>query len=253
MTPRKHRQSQSGFTLVELAIVITIIGLIIGGVVQGQKLIDTARLQSVMREVEQFKSPAFTFLDKYQALPGDMLDDTSNDLLGVDGGDGNGVIGGLYTDIFGAVSANSSDANENRMFWNHLSASGVLTLTRSYPGTQVNQTANMEFGLMFPRSRIPGAGFTSFRYTANEGSDTAKTAYWARLHRSPTGEATASLSPAQVSELDRKFDDGKADSGSIRAGEDNVAGASTCLDSTSDSGYDDRNTTEDCIVIFELF
>lgn len=250
---RQARTQQSGFTLVELSIVIIIIGLILGGVVQGQQLIDNARLQAVMREVEQFKSPSFTFQDRYQALPGDMLDSVAMELLGVPGGDGNGVIGNLYANAYAPVSGSSLGEKENRYFWNHLSASGVLNVTQSFPGSAADQASNMEFGRMFPRSRLTGAGFTSVRYTANAGEDTAATRYWARLHRSPTGNAIGAISPAQAAIMDRKFDDGDATSGAVRAVEDHLSSASSCLDDSMSSGYDETNDARDCIMLFDLF
>jgi len=244
--------AQAGLTLVELVIVITIIGLIIGGVAQGQALIDNAKRQAVMREVDNFRAPVFAFQDKYQMLPGDMLDATARELLGVKGGDGNGVVGGLYSEIYGSVSANSGKANENRMFWNHLAAAGMMQNLRSYSGGGVDQLSNMRFGKMFPQSRIEGAGYTAFRYTANEGTNAARTAYWVRLHRQATGEAQGALSPDMVQTLDSKFDDGSANDGSIRAGEDNVAEAATCLDAATENGYNLDTDSDACIVIFEL-
>lgn len=245
---------QAGVTLVELSIVIIIMGLIVGGVVQGQTLIDNARLQSIMREVEQFKTPAFAFEDKYQSLPGDMYSAESEEIFAVEGGNGNGVIGDLYDNIYQPISDNTDSARENRAYWNHLTVSGVLTSSlRSFPGDEIDNIDNMRFGVMFPRSRLQGAGYTSFRYTANEGTPTERTAYWLRLHRSATGDAIGALTPEQAMTLDRKFDDGMANNGSIRAGEDAVDGSGSCLGESSETGYYQISTAEpECIVIFQL-
>jgi prepilin-type N-terminal cleavage/methylation domain-containing protein len=65
---------EQGFTLVELAIVLVIIGLIIGGILKGQELIASARLKSTMTEIDAVRAAAATFQDKYGGLPGDYFD-----------------------------------------------------------------------------------------------------------------------------------------------------------------------------------
>ena len=70
-TRDKSSESQRGFTLVELAIVLVIIGLIIAAVLKGQELIVSARLKSTITAVDAIRSASNTFRDKYNALPGD--------------------------------------------------------------------------------------------------------------------------------------------------------------------------------------
>ena len=41
------RNKQSGFTLVEIAIVLVIIGLLLGGVLKGQELINSAKVKNL--------------------------------------------------------------------------------------------------------------------------------------------------------------------------------------------------------------
>ena len=61
-----------GFTLIELSIVLVIIGLIAGGVLAGQDLMEAARLRAVISQVERYKTAVVTFKLKYDSLPGDM-------------------------------------------------------------------------------------------------------------------------------------------------------------------------------------
>jgi prepilin-type N-terminal cleavage/methylation domain-containing protein len=97
---------KSGFTLVELAIVIVVIGLLVGGVLQGQELIKQAKLRAVINEQKNFERAVYSFQSKYNALPGDMPNafqffgancgaDTTDDSVGCNG-DGNGIIEGYY-------------------------------------------------------------------------------------------------------------------------------------------------------------
>ncbi len=62
---------QRGFTLIEIAIVLVIVGLLLGGVVKGQELISSARVRNMISQQEGVKAAFFGFQDRYRALPGD--------------------------------------------------------------------------------------------------------------------------------------------------------------------------------------
>ena len=62
----------SGFTLVELSIVLVILGLLVGGVLAGQSLIHAAELRAISTELTNYKTAIGAFRDKYLAIPGDM-------------------------------------------------------------------------------------------------------------------------------------------------------------------------------------
>ena len=62
---------KNGFTLVELSIVLVIIGLLIGGILVGQSLIDSAKLNALVRQTQQYDSAIMAFKDKYKVLPGE--------------------------------------------------------------------------------------------------------------------------------------------------------------------------------------
>jgi prepilin-type N-terminal cleavage/methylation domain-containing protein len=69
VTVSKNRNS--GFTLIELSIVLVIIGLVIGGVLVGRDLIDTAANRAAIAQIEQYRAATQAFRVKYGGLPGD--------------------------------------------------------------------------------------------------------------------------------------------------------------------------------------
>lgn len=70
-TIRKIRKDQAGFTLVEIAIVLVIIGLLIGGVLKGQAMVQNAKVKRVVKLADELRAGVMTFYDKYGVYPGD--------------------------------------------------------------------------------------------------------------------------------------------------------------------------------------
>lgn len=65
------KNRQQGFTLVEIAIVLVIIGLLLGAVFKGQELIAQSKVKNVTKKIDEVRAAVYTYLDKYNALPGD--------------------------------------------------------------------------------------------------------------------------------------------------------------------------------------
>jgi prepilin-type N-terminal cleavage/methylation domain-containing protein len=106
-----------GFTLVEIAIVLVIIGLLLGGILKGQEMITQAKIKNVIADMSGVTAAMYGYQDRYKALPGD-------DKLATRWGltppatAGNGIIEGTYTD---AVTA------ESMLFWDHLRRAGFIS------------------------------------------------------------------------------------------------------------------------------
>ncbi len=130
----KRLQQQKGFTLVELAIVLTIIGLLIGGILKGQQLIANAKVTAQMAQVQGIDAATTTFRDAYAGLPGDLLTPstrlancTAATCLLVGNGDQKVLPGaGAFTPPTGAtVGGAMGIGGEADAFWAQLAAANL--------------------------------------------------------------------------------------------------------------------------------
>lgn len=122
-----NKSSQSGFTLVEIAIVLVIIGLLLGGVLKGQSMIDNARMKGIVTDINGVSSAYNSYFDRYQAVPGDEAAATvaaRGWLTGVGGAIPGGNGDGLLTVTPAQTFANGG---EEPQMWEVLIAAGFTT------------------------------------------------------------------------------------------------------------------------------
>ncbi|MEQ1589486.1 MAG: prepilin-type N-terminal cleavage/methylation domain-containing protein [Gallionella sp.] len=112
------KRNQSGFTLIEIAIVLVIIGLLLGGVLKGQELINSAKVKNLAGDFKNIPVAIYGYQDKYKATPGDDLLAVSHlsGASGVDAGGGNGLIDGNWN------STTATDESFN--FWQQIRLAG---------------------------------------------------------------------------------------------------------------------------------
>ena len=127
------KKQNSGFTLVEIAIVLVIVGLLIGGVLKGQEMITNAKLKRIESDNAGIAAAMFSYQDRYLQLPGDdSAADTRFDAYGTltaanVNGDGLGTIGaGTDWDDIGSLTLTAAGANETEKFFAHLRAAGLI-------------------------------------------------------------------------------------------------------------------------------
>lgn len=224
------QKTDSGFTLIELSIVIIIIGLIMGGVVIGRDLIRAAEIRSQISQIDKFKAALYAFRNKYGGLPGDILATKAamfgmKSRSGITGhGNGNYVLencdGDEDTTLYMAGC-------ETTLFWKDLSFANLIdgSLTTA-TDTQVPIIPDEELPLYFPRAKINGNSFViAFFATSGVGSTFVKnknkfivsglSLSTGEYHLSPT------ITPLAAYSIDSKIDDSLPYSGIVEAGSSN--------------------------------
>jgi prepilin-type N-terminal cleavage/methylation domain-containing protein len=143
---------QTGFTLVEIAIVLVIIGLLLGGILKGQEMITQAKIKNVIADFSGVSAAYHGYQDRYRAIPGDDPNAATRWAVApaATAGDGNGVVGGLYNTAADAAGA----AGESRRWWDHLRRAGFVS------GTGTQQPFNALTGMIGVQTGDGAAGPT---------------------------------------------------------------------------------------------
>lgn len=204
----KHRSlaRQAGFTLVEIAIVLVIIGLLLGGVLKGQELIENAKIKNVINDLKGISAAYYSYQDRYKAIPGDDAAASTRFTGAVNGG-GDGAIAGLYT-----ATAAPAAATESNNFWQHTRMAGFLsgaaTATAAAPAT------NAVGGLLGVQSQVSATGGSTYGMSG--------------------AVVCAGSIPWKLAQsIDAQLDDGNSDTGNVRAG---AAGAANLATAAAVSG-----------------
>lgn len=253
--------NQRGFTLIEMSIVLVIIGLIVGGILKGQELIESSRQKNMVSQIDRIRAGVTAFSDRFKSLPGDysrvsMLPNAS--LIGTTGGNDNGVVGALSTNIITDTMATQiASTSENVKFFNHL----ILTNLAS-SGSATNEgvtlacfAGNCATSSPLPPAAFPQSGFTVMYgthpgFTVGSNQPDTRQAHWLFVSRflatAISAETNGVVSAARAYQVDSKYDDGGAGSGNIRTG----LNGSGC--GTTSADYTPGTTTVSCALVFTL-
>jgi prepilin-type N-terminal cleavage/methylation domain-containing protein len=198
----KMQKRQSGFTLVEIAIVLVIIGLLLGGILKGQEMITQARIKNVVNDLNGITAAYFSYQDRYKAIPGDDLAAparwnaaASFGAGGVAAGNGNGSLQGIYTAPPTATAPSVGAAGDEALiFWWQLRAAGFV------PGPTLGQGAWSQ-----PNNAVGGiVGVQNAAFTG-VGAMTGNVI------------CTSNIPDKIAGAVDSQLDDQKSNAGSVRS------------------------------------
>lgn len=267
---------RAGFTLLEMAIALLVIGLLTAGIFVGDSMLRTARIQGTIAEFTQLSGAFKQFKEKYNALPGDMIDATNfwaggavTCLYGAStgvatcNGNGNGQIAD-QTNYSGAVAGNRT---ESHRAWQQLGFAGLI------PGSYEGAFENAATVLVTPGTRVPktalksGAGWHVYFVGPQSASSTFFDGNYGHIFYLGAGvyQTTANskgvLTTEEMTSLDTKYDDGKPAYGKIRQGKYNsgtgyfgsgTTAATTCVasDTATSAVYTTNTGVTTCVPIF---
>jgi prepilin-type N-terminal cleavage/methylation domain-containing protein len=213
------RSKQSGFTLVEIAIVLVIIGLLLGGVLKGQELINSAKVKNMAVDFRNIPLFIYGYQDKYKALPGDHAS-VATAVTGATACTpaaaglcvpGNGVINGTWN----AALANAA-ANETLMFWQHVRLAGLAAGPTSITDTGYRPT-NADGGLIGIESGAAANGGPFIQNGTIAAATGVVTALATPTFFSPTYMVCSDgILGKYAKQLDSTLDDGETGAGSVR-------------------------------------
>ncbi len=215
-------QKQKGFTLIEIAIVLVIIGLLLGGILKGQELITNARVRNLITQQDGIKAAFYGFQDRYHAYPGDYAQANVN-IAGVIAGhtgNGNGRIENPATPAGGSV------VEEDVLVWEHLSRAGFINGTYTWAAGAATTTTS------------PTNPYNIFLQIINDNTYGVATS--PQRHNLKSG---GNIPVEIIAEVDRKIDDGMPYTGTFQFSAypgNGVApaenGAATCTSSRAPDG-----------------
>ena len=192
MKQMRMKSQQSGFTLVEIAIVLVIIGLLLGGILKGQELINSAKVKNIANDFRVIPTYIYAYQDKFKSLPGDdsqVAIHVTGGTPGTGGTLGNGVIEGAW-------NAAETGTAESNIFWQHV------------------RLANVAAG-----PTTPAAGYAPINAVGGRIGVSSATAAQVQI-TGMTGTyqvCSAGILGKFAKQLDIQMDDGVTNTGSMRA------------------------------------
>jgi prepilin-type N-terminal cleavage/methylation domain-containing protein len=197
------KSSQKGFTLVEIAIVLVIIGLLLGGILKGQEMITQAKIKNVIADISGVSAAMYGYQDRYKALPGD--DKNANPRWSsTTPGNGDGYIQGVYNLAAPATlaSTTATAATESVMFWHHLRLAGFVS------GTLADQPFNAVSGRLGVQAGDGAAPGTAVGVLSDGAATPTKF--------SSLMLCSSNLPDKIATSVDAQTDDGQGKTGTVR-------------------------------------
>ncbi len=237
-------KQQQGFTLVELAIVLVIIGLLIGGILKGEQLMQDSRVAATVSQIKGIEAGTTNFRDVYGGLPGDLKNSNikipgcvSGNVV-CDSADSDGSVGGIAWNMYEyqPTAAIALDVSlEPLLFWYSLAKSGLISgVTEAAISVDASTGVLAAFNKTIPSAKI-GGGFWAGNSLNGDGANATDTdgrpasagkytllGTVITLVKKPGvdlefDKKKGPVTPAVAANIDRKLDDGLPDSGAVQA------------------------------------
>lgn len=276
-------RKQNGFSLVELAVTLVIIGLLIGGVLKGQEIVNNSRVTMTVAKAKEIDAAMRNFRTIYGAIPGDMkgagarIPDCNENCnpwfsaMVVSGGRaGDGEIGD-YNQAYYKVAQQrlnhppNSESQEEVLFWQHLLAANLLGGYTNRPLYEAN--LDPAWGVTHPAAAV-GGGFiigSGSRDPSGMIPDVEKMfPFELTIIRDPKEDLNLqpdrmAMTPLRAAWIDRKLDDGYPVSGDVKG----IGVERSCFHEVTEGGgyspvsgnfyeYDETIPTLDCGVVIRI-
>ncbi|MBY0355600.1 MAG: type II secretion system GspH family protein [Rickettsiales bacterium] len=253
----------SGFSLLELSIVLVIIGLLASGVMVGQSLVRGAEIRSVITDLNKISTATNAFRLKYNALPGDMKNATAywgvraagtdvvchqtiNTTTGTCNGDGNGIID--------YIAGDSATFGERFLAWQHLSRAGLIE--GNFTGASGSTTSLLAVPETNVASSKITSSFFSFGYLYGPYSGDVNV-FDGSYNRNLIALYTTSappLKPEEAWNIDTKLDDGRPATGIVFTWKNTSVWGPGCAttDVVSTAAYALTSNSNLCLISFKL-
>ena len=194
------KSQQSGFTLVEIAIVLVIIGLLLGGILKGQELINSAKVKNLANDFRTIPTYIYAYQDKYKNLPGD--DNAVATHLGASGTQA--TVGSVGNGVIENDPLSTTATHESFLFWQHVRLSNLAA------GPTATGDADYR-----PKNAV--GGFIGIASLVNTGAMQN-----AKINLPTTMNGTYQICSESIlgkfaKQLDTQMDDGNTQTGSMRA------------------------------------
>lgn len=200
------RHNQLGFTLLEIAITMGVIGVLLSMVIKGQSMIDNSRAKSLAYDFKNIQISIYGYQDKFRALPGDDREASSHlpsPAMTIQNGNGNMIIGGNW----------NSTSGETFNFWQHVRLAGLI-----HGSTDISSESYVPFNAsggtlgVSEISAAPIIGLKGEHIICSDG-----------------------IAGKSVKQLDIMLDDGNTNTGSVRASNKTVGGMGIATNNIVDS------------------
>jgi prepilin-type N-terminal cleavage/methylation domain-containing protein len=195
------KHPQSGFTLIEIAIVLVIIGLLLGGVLKGEELISSARVKNLAGDFRNIPLFIYSYQDKFRALPGDDAAASAHLTGGTNattpsGTVGNGIINGNWN--------STTTTDESYLFWQHIRLANLTNGATSTSATDY-LPSNATGGSLGIQSGTNTAANSPIK---DSGNNAIRGSYII---------CSSNIAGKYVKQLDLQIDDGNTASGAMLA------------------------------------